>query len=168
MWRRPATLAGAVIGALACCAGLGACGSRSIAGGSTVTTVASVATATIGVRDIKAIGKVLVTSSGRSLYLLTSDPKGGSGCYGSCALVWPPLLARSKKIKAGPGVDPKLISTFYNHDSQTQVLYNGHALYTYTDDTGPGMATGEGVATYGGVWWLVSPSGKAVKRGNLK
>jgi len=35
-----------------------------------------------------------------------------------------------------------------------QVEYNGHPLYTYSGDTGPGQTTGEGV---GGVWHVVTP-----------
>src|SRR5216684_160773 len=36
-----------------------------------------------------------------------------------------------------------------------QVEYNGHPLYTYSADTGPGQTTGEGV---GGVWHVCTPS----------
>jgi predicted lipoprotein with Yx(FWY)xxD motif len=35
-----------------------------------------------------------------------------------------------------------------------QVEYNGHPLYTYAGDTGPGQTTGEGA---GGVWHVVTP-----------
>jgi hypothetical protein len=45
------------------------------------------------------------------------------------------------------------------------VLYAKHALYTYQDDTSPGMVTGQGVETYGGIWWVVAPSGKPVTNG---
>jgi predicted lipoprotein with Yx(FWY)xxD motif len=36
-----------------------------------------------------------------------------------------------------------------------QAGYNGHPLYTYSGDTGPGQTTGEGV---GGVWHVCTPS----------
>lgn len=144
------------------------CGGPQAIGGSPVTTVGSATSATIAVKDLKGFGRVLVTGSGRALYLLTSDPSGGSSCYGSCSQVWPPLVRTGGPVKAGPGVNSHLLATFEDHQHQNQVEYAKHALYTYVDDTGPGMVTGEGVATYGGVWWLVSPSGHAVERGKLK
>ena len=79
-----------------------ACGSNYL-GGSSVTTVASVTSGTVDVRSVKGYGDVLVTSSGASLYLLTSDPHDGTNCTGSCAIVWPPLVA-GHPLKAGAGV----------------------------------------------------------------
>ena len=55
-----------------------------------------------------------------------------------------------------------LVSSFKRSDGVRQVLYNKHALYTFEQDTGPGMLSGQGVTTYGGVWWVVSATGKAV------
>ena len=37
------------------------------------------------------VGKVLATSSGRTLYLFLADKHGRSACYGKCANFWPPL-----------------------------------------------------------------------------
>jgi predicted lipoprotein with Yx(FWY)xxD motif len=147
-----------------CTVVLASCGSANYIGGSSVTTSASVTSGTVDVKSVKGYGKILVTSSGVSLYVLTSDPSGGSSCIGSCAIVWPPLIA-SGKLKAGPGVDPSLLSTFGRSGGGRQVLYDKHALYTYEEDTGPGMVTGQGVETYGGIWWLVSPNGHAITGG---
>ena len=69
-----------------------------------MTTVASVTSGTVDIRSVKGYGDVLVTSTGLSLYLLTSDPPDGSTCIGSCAVVWPPLVA-GHPLKAGPGVN---------------------------------------------------------------
>ena len=124
--------------------------------------MANASSATLDVRSVKGYGKILVTSSGQALYMLSVDPAGGSICVGSCAIVWPALTARGRFIKAGPGVNPSLVSTFTRTDGVRQVLYNKHALYTFEQDTGPGMLTGQGVTTYGGVWWVVSPDGQAV------
>ena len=138
------------------------CGSTYL-GGPSVTTVASVTSGTVDVRSVKGYGDVLVTSSGLSLYLLTSDPPGGSTCTGSCSIVWPPLVA-GHPLKAGPGVKAALLSSFTRSDGVKQVLYNHHALYTYEEDSDPGMVTGQGVETYGGIWWLVSPAGQAITK----
>jgi predicted lipoprotein with Yx(FWY)xxD motif len=149
---------------LAACPLLAAgCGSSSYLGGSSVTTVPSVTSGTVDVRSVKGYGDVLVTSSGSSLYLLTSDPTGGSSCTGSCAIVWPPLVA-GHHLRAGPGVKAALLSSFTRSDGVRQVLYNHHALYTYEEDSDPGMESGQGVETYGGIWWLVSPDGHAITK----
>jgi predicted lipoprotein with Yx(FWY)xxD motif len=158
----------ATAGAVCLATGLGAAGcSHDYVGGASVTTVGSASSATVDVKVVKGIGRVLVTSSGRSLYLLTADPKGASVCIGSCQIVWPPLLV-SGRLKAGPGVDPRLLSTLKRSGGAAQVMYAQHPLYTFEQDAGPGMAQGEGIATYGGVWWLVSPAGRPVSRGPLR
>ena len=99
----PATLAASLATCtVVCTVVLASCGGANYIGGSSVTTSASVTSGTVDVKSVKGYGKILVTSSGVSLYLLTSDPSGGSSCIGSCAIVWPPLIANGK-LKAGPG-----------------------------------------------------------------
>jgi predicted lipoprotein with Yx(FWY)xxD motif len=144
-------------------AGLTSCGGQGLVGGPNGT-VPSASSSTVAVRSIKGLGRILVTSAGITLYLLTSDPPGGSNCTGSCAIVWPPLAAKGR-LRAGPGANPALLSTYARSDGVRQVLYAKHALYTYQDDTSPGMVTGQGVETYGGIWWVVAPSGKPVTNG---
>jgi hypothetical protein len=41
------------------------------------------------------------------------------------------------------------------------VLYDKHALYTHT---GRGLVSGVGVKSEGGIWYLVDPSGKPIKK----
>lgn len=152
----------AVVGAVLATVVLSACagGSYSVNGASN-TTVASSTNGTVDVRHVKGYGDILVTSGGYTLYLLSSDPPGSTSCVGSCAIVWPPLEVRGR-LKAGAGVNRRLLSSFERSGAH-QVLYNHHALYTYEQDTGPGAVTGEGVETYGGIWWVVSPKGNAIK-----
>jgi predicted lipoprotein with Yx(FWY)xxD motif len=145
-----------------CAGGLASCASSGPVGGTSVTTVDNASSATLDARAVKGYGKILVTSSGRTLYMLSVDPPGGSNCVGSCAIVWPALTAGGKTIKAGPGINPAMVSSFKRSDGVRQVLYNKHALYTFEQDTGPGMLSGQGVTTYGGVWWVVSATGKPV------
>ena len=155
-------LAAAAVGTVAATVLLCACagGSYSVNGASN-TTVASSTNGVVDVRYVKGYGNILVTSGGYTLYLLSSDPPGSTSCVGSCAIVWPPVEVKGR-LKAGPGVNRKLLSSFERSGAH-QVLYNDHALYTYEEDTGPGAVTGEGVETYGGTWWVVSPKGDAIK-----
>jgi predicted lipoprotein with Yx(FWY)xxD motif len=49
-------------------------------------TGATVSTAKTG------LGRILVNSSGRPLYLFGNDRKGMSACSGQCASFWPPMM----------------------------------------------------------------------------
>jgi predicted lipoprotein with Yx(FWY)xxD motif len=108
------------------------------------------------------LGKILVTAQGHTLYLFAPDKRGKSVCYGSCASYWPPLLV-SGKPAAGPGVKASLLGVTVRKDGKHQVTYNGHPLYTYVGDKAAGKTSGEGLNLSGGLWWVVSPAGKAVK-----
>jgi len=147
----------ALIAAVALIAGCGSSSSKSsTSGGGGSSTGGS---STVKVTKISGYGSALVTGSGKSLYVLSSDPSGGSKCTGSCAQVWPPLTV-SGSPSAGSGASSSLLSTFKRADGTTQVLYDKQALYTYSS---PGATSGEGVATFGGTWYLVAPSGKPIK-----
>ena len=39
----------------------------------------------------------------------------------------------------------------------------GWPLYTFVQDQKPGDVTGEGISSFGGVWYAVSPSGQPIK-----
>jgi predicted lipoprotein with Yx(FWY)xxD motif len=151
----------ALLSASAVSLGLTACGGGG-GGGSEqdgAASVSSAASATVTVSKLPGYSSVLTTSSGQAVYLLTADPSGGSKCSASCATDWPPLLA-TQSLRAGPGVKASLLSTFKRADGKQQVMYNHHALYTHK---GQGAASGAGLASDGGIWYLVSPSGSAVK-----
>ena len=80
-----------------------------------------------------------------------------SNCNGSCAQIWPPVKGPAT---AGTGVTGTL-GTITRADGSTQATYNGHPLYTYTADTAPGQANGNGINASGGVWHEVTVSGGA-------
>jgi predicted lipoprotein with Yx(FWY)xxD motif len=127
-----------------------------------VTASASIATTTRVNLRTTSLGKILVTTQGRTLYLFAPDPRGKSVCNGSCAHYWPPLLVTGKPT-AGTGVKASLLGVTVRRDGKHQVTYNGHPLYTYIGDSAAGKTTGEGLNLSGGLWWVVSPAGKAVK-----
>jgi predicted lipoprotein with Yx(FWY)xxD motif len=105
------------------------------------------------------LGRILVTSRGRTLYLFLEDSRGKSSCFGGCARVWPPLLV-SRKPKAGRGVNPaKLTTTRRRRSRLRQVVYNGHPLYTTDADARPGETAGQGFL---GTWFVVAPSGRQI------
>ncbi len=107
------------------------------------------------------LGKILVDSQGRTLYLFKKDSGTTSACTGACATAWPPLRTTGKPI-AGSGANASLVGTATRADGTTQVTYNGHPLYLFVMDTKPGDTNGEGKTAFGGSWFAVSAAGKPV------
>ena len=108
------------------------------------------------------LGQILVDAKGRTLYLFEADKNGKSACTGSCAETWPPFTAASPS--AGKGVDGGALATTARADGTQQVTYQGHPLYHYAGDgTTAGSTKGEDLNTFGGAWYVVDGSGKAVK-----
>ena len=141
-----------------------ACGSSATGGSGGSSTPSSAGagdggSATVSTTKVPGYGTVLADSKGDPLYLLTADPTGRSSCNGSCAKQWTPLTA-SGKPTAGPGVTASMLSSFKRADGTQQVLYNGHALYTHP---GTSATASAGMASDGGIWYLVSPSGQPIK-----
>lgn len=107
------------------------------------------------------LGRILVDGQGRTLYLFQADKGSNSMCYGECALAWPPLTTDGAP-KAGKGAVSAELGTTKRDDRTTQVTYNGHPLYTYGGDSGPGQRNGEGDDAFGALWYAVSPAGRQV------
>jgi predicted lipoprotein with Yx(FWY)xxD motif len=118
--------------------------------------------AAVSLKSLTGIGdKALVGGDGRALYLFEADTGGKSTCMGECANDWPPLTA-SGMPAAGSGVDQSLLGTVKRPDGTTQVTYNGHPLYYYEGDTGPGTAKGQDVAAFGAKWYVLSAKGSKI------
>jgi predicted lipoprotein with Yx(FWY)xxD motif len=98
---------------------------------------------------------VLTNTSGLTLYWFAPDTSATSKCTGSCAAYWPPV---SGNPKAGPGVTGKL-GTIKRSGGGLQATYDGHPLYTYVGDNGPGQAQGNSLNLNGGLWYEVRVSG---------
>jgi predicted lipoprotein with Yx(FWY)xxD motif len=129
----------------------------------TAATTPAARTATVGVANKAALGKVLVDSSGHTLYLFEADKGRMSACTGACATEWPPLTAGGKPV-AGSGVDAAKLSTARRSDGSRQVVYNGHPVYRFEGDQSSGDAKGQGLSDFGGLWYAVSPAGSATTK----
>jgi predicted lipoprotein with Yx(FWY)xxD motif len=159
-WLAPAGIA--VAGLIA--AGCGSSGGSSTpasSGSSThmgapASTGSALKTATVGGTT------VLTNAKGFTLYWFVPDTSTKSNCNGSCATIWPPVKGPAT---AGSGVTGKF-TTIARSDGSMQAVYNGHPLYTYTGDTGPGQNHGNGINASGGVWHEVTASGAAAPAGS--
>jgi predicted lipoprotein with Yx(FWY)xxD motif len=154
-------LASATVPVLAALA-VAACGSS---GGSNASAPAPPRTpngqsATVGAAN-ENLGKILVDSQGRTLYLFRRDSGTKSACTGACAIDWPPLRATGKPTVGG-GADAALLGTTTRSDGERQVTYNGHPLYLYAGDENAGDTRGQGLTDYGAGWYALTPAGQQV------
>src|SRR5580704_9287250 len=107
------------------------------------------------------LGKILVNSSGLTLYLFEADKGTTSNCSGACAAAGPPLVT-SGKPTAGDAVNASLLGTTKRSDGTSQVTYNGHPLYRFASDTKPGDTTGQAVNGFGALWYALSAAGSPI------
>ena len=128
----------------------------------------SAASVTISARSVPGVGTVLVNGQGQTLYLLTSEKGGKITCTqaNGCTQAWPEtLLANGTTAKAGSGVQPSLLGTVTDASGKLDVTYNHWPLYTFSGDSGPGVAHGQGVTSFGGTWYALNASGSPVTSG---
>jgi predicted lipoprotein with Yx(FWY)xxD motif len=155
---RTLMLAGGAAGALV----LAACGSSSGGTSNAATNPQAGSSGSTVNLAMTNLGSVLTDSSGKTLYMLSSDTTKSTTCNGGCLGIWAPVAAPSSGTpSAGSGVTGTL-GTF-SRGSTKQVTISGHQLYTYAGDSGPGATTGQGINTYGGTWSALSASGSGVQ-----
>jgi predicted lipoprotein with Yx(FWY)xxD motif len=122
--------------------------------------------ATVNVSESADFGSYLVNSEGMSLYVFMADTQnsGTSTCGDDdgCATEWPPLTSDGDPV-AGEGVDAAMLGTITRDDGTTQLTYNGWPLYLFEEDTAPGDTNGQGIDEFGGLWFLISPTGEAIQ-----
>jgi predicted lipoprotein with Yx(FWY)xxD motif len=116
---------------------------------------------TIGVKSNDALGSIVVSSTGRTLYHITSDHGKAVTCVASCATLWPPLtIAKTAKPVAGTGLTASKLGTIKRPDGTVQVTYSGYALYRYSGDAKTGDVNGQ---AFQSKWFAVAPTGKLIK-----
>ena len=142
---------------------LAACGSSgtSSTSGSTSTSTSSPVAATAGSLKTATIGGVTVLTDARgfAVYSFAADTMTTSDCNGACAAAWPPVKG---PVTAAAGLTGKL-GTIERSDGSAQATFDGHPLYTFVKDTGPGTDTGNGVNAFGGLWHALTASGSAAQ-----
>jgi predicted lipoprotein with Yx(FWY)xxD motif len=157
---------------------LAACGSSSKSASTAPPTTGSTGTAapaaagspsssvTISTASVPGAGSVLVNGSGRTLYLLTSEKGGKLTCTDAngCTKYWPDteLPAGTTSATAASGVKASLLSTVKDSSGKLYVTYAGYPLYTFSGDSAAGTDHGQGITSFGGTWWVISPTGTPV------
>jgi predicted lipoprotein with Yx(FWY)xxD motif len=140
---------------------LASCGGNKDATASTAQPkTASGRPATVGLAN-SGLGKILVDSQGRTLYLFKKDAGTKSTCFGECASDWPPLRADGKPA-VGRGASASIVGTTTRSDGKPQVTYQGHPLYLFEGDQKAGDTNGQGITAFGAAWYALSPQGNQV------
>jgi len=104
-----------------------------------------------------ALGSVLSGPSGDTVYTLVSAQGMPLPCTGQCLTAWPPVAATAGSTPhAGSGVSATLAVAA----SAMQVTANGAPLYYFSGDGGAGQVNGQGIKSFGGIWYAVQASGQ--------
>jgi predicted lipoprotein with Yx(FWY)xxD motif len=97
---------------------------------------------------------ILTNTKGSILYYSTADQGTATACTDTCTADWSPLLFKRHGAPFSSIKLPGELTVSKTANGQ-QVLYNGHLLYTYKNDTAPGQVKGNGV---GGKWFPATPT----------
>ena len=148
-------------------AACGSSGSGTSASSSSSSSAAGAAAAyTVSSAAVPGVGTVLVNGSGRTFYLLTSEKGGTLTCTddNGCTKVWPDTELPSGVTApvAGSGIDASKLSTIKGPSGSLYITYAGWPLYTFSGDSGPGQAHGQGIQSFGGTWETLTVAGTPV------
>ena len=118
---------------------------------------ASSASTTVSAKKTS-LGMILVTSSGKTLYLDKADKPPHFACKGGCLTIWPPLKANGT-LKATGGAKAADLGKVKGPGGE-QVTYKGHPLYTFVTDSKSNPTSGEGQNGF----FVVSTSGSMITK----
>jgi predicted lipoprotein with Yx(FWY)xxD motif len=160
---------GLAVGTAATVAACGSSSASTAAGSPRVSASAgasSAAPATISAKSVPGVGTVLVNDQGQTLYMLTSEKGGKITCTqaNGCTQAWPETLLADGATTAnvGSGVQASMLGTVKDASGNLEVTYNHWPLYTFSGDSGPGVAKGQGLTSFGGTWYVLNGSGNPV------
>ena len=94
--------------------------------------------------------RIAVTAGGQSVYWLSGESARHLKCTSAaCMAIWPPVRVHGRPT--GIGLSARLGTV--RRGRFTQVTLGGHPVYTFAPDGGRrGIATGDGIRSFGGVW----------------
>jgi predicted lipoprotein with Yx(FWY)xxD motif len=138
-----------------------ACGAAASSAPAAGSSASASTTGTVITTHAGSAGAFLTSGSGRTVYLWAKDGMNMSACSGACAAAWPPVPAAGT-LTAGGGAKASDLGTITRSDGTKQATYDGHPLYYFVGDSGPGQTAGQGSDNFGAKWWLVAPSGAQI------
>ena len=112
-----------------------------------------------------AVGTILTTGQGFTVYAFEADHGTTSACTGACAAAWPPVTTSSTRITVTGGAARSLAGETTRPGGVHQLTYAGHPLYTFAGDASPGVTNGQGSEAFGARWDVLTPAGQEVTGG---
>ncbi len=119
---------------------------------------ASGKTLKIGTRKFPGLGKILVSSSGRTLYMFAPDRDRKVTCVSkACVVAWPPIFLKggAKPVATG-AAKQSLLGSDKDPKGGRVVTYKGWPLYLFKGDNKNGVANGQDINLTGGYWYVIS------------
>ncbi len=143
----------AIIVMLAACGSSSSSKSAKTSSTKATSTTAGSATAVVKTANSAKLGKIVVTSAGKTVYTLSNN--GASvPCTGACLTVWPAVLLPAGETTATGGEGVTGLGDTAAAGGQ-QVTLGGKPVYTFSVDTSPGDTKGDGITSFGGTWHVV-------------
>jgi predicted lipoprotein with Yx(FWY)xxD motif len=120
-----------------------ACGGGGSSASAAQTPTAPNPAKTVSVVKVDGVGTVLVDSQGDALYSPAQEANGTISCTGACTSIWMPLtLPSGQSMPTGTTDLGSKLGVVQRPDGATQVTFDGKPLYTFTQDSGPGVVSG--------------------------
>jgi predicted lipoprotein with Yx(FWY)xxD motif len=132
---------------------------------STSSAVAGTGATVISTKSNPVLGTTILAAGPKKLtvYMFAADHGGTSACYGACAGAWPPVTTTGAPKVEG-GASAAKLGTITRTEGVKQVTYGGYPLYYYSPDTTETSISGQGINSFGALWWVLSPAGKIVTK----
>lgn len=108
------------------------------------------------------VGANILEMAGRPMYVHILSNGAPAACTVACLSEWPAVQA-SALPPVTSGVHASLLSTTLRAGGTRVLTYDGRPLFFFYEDTSSHV-TGEGIESFGGYWYVVSPSGKPIIR----
>lgn len=120
--------------------------------------------------QVSGIGTALTDQSGMTVYEAQQEAGGKIMCTGSCLSFWMPVTVSQGATPHAAGTVTGKLGTIKRPDTgAAQLTVNGHPLYTFKQDSGPGSAMGNNFSdNFGGqsfTWHALTASGAAASTG---
>lgn len=145
--------------------GSGATSTTTTGSSSSSTSAAASSAAVITTKSNPVLGTTILAAGPKKLtvYMFVADHRKGSTCYGQCAAAWPPVTTTQRPQAQGSAI-PEKLGTITRSEGVKQVTYDGYPLYYYSPDSTESDITGQGVNSFGALWYVLSPGGEVIKK----
>jgi predicted lipoprotein with Yx(FWY)xxD motif len=108
-----------------------------------------------------ALGAEVLAVSGRVVYVHLTSGGLAAPCTGACLTIWPAVDATAVP-SVSPAASSAKLSTTAQAGGVRVLTVDGLPVYYFSKDTGT-SALGEGITTFGGTWYVLSPAGVPIK-----